>query len=553
MHVHLWFIVSFFFVCIQCTQVIPVKIDESSQEVSSYNVYVYGVCESSSELAEQEFPSSSLNKLSSLSFSQNSSQNSILSEAIYVQSSSVMSVLESEVSSSEVQQRVLFEFPNVPKDERSQLSVDIGFEIDVHSNGLPGTYFIDSKFGDDTHDGRSKEMAWASHTKVHDVLLQPGDVVAFKRGSVYRGPLVVLASGEEGRPITFTSYGVGEQPKFYNPDNENEYGNCFRIYGSWIVIEQLYFQDTQPPMYGDHDGGIYQTAAINMREGADHNIIRKNTFINCVKALQLNGEYTLVTENTMNGPDKALWYFANLGWTDGWGPMAMQIGIGNQEISYNIIKNYQTHDSPYASGDGGAIELDDLRKHKDNIYVHHNYSIGNNGFLEASWGWDVDPGGRETFGPMGLTFKNLVIAFNVSYDYSHFLYLWPPCNDCYIDNNTAIRTLPGWTAIAYTFAGWHLRNNLVVYPEWPYYQSHLDMDNNVAINGGMEVVLFEEHNWFSYDKGEPELVNERGGDFRPDNNSALRGGGLNLSEWYMTDIDGILLPTSGDWTIGAYH
>ncbi len=460
-----------------------------------------------------------------------------------------------EIDDSEIKSRGsnLTEFPAIPYDDRVQLYVDIGFEIDLESNGAPGSYFVDSKNGDDRNDGRSEKNAWASHTKIYDVALQPGDVIAFKRGSTFQGPLVVGESGVEGRPITFTAYGAGEQPKFYNPDNQNEYGNCFRIYGSWIIIEQLFFQDTQAPSQGDHDGGIYQTAAVNMREGADHNVVRNNTFINCVKALQLNGEYTLITRNFINGPDKALWYKANLGWTDGWGPMAMQVGIGNQEISYNIIQNYQTYDSPYGSGDGGAIELDDLRKHKDNIYVHHNYSIGNNGFLEASWGWDVDPGGRDTYGPMGLAFNNLVVAFNVSYDYSHFLYLWSPCNECYIDNNTAIRTLPGWTSIAYTFSGWHIRNNVVVDPEWPYYQNHLDLDNNVEINGGEEVVLYEENNWFSFDKGDPRLVNEGVGDFRPQSTSALRNAGLNLSDRYSVDIDGEPLPVNGSWTIGAYQ
>ena len=72
-------------------------------------------------------------------------------------------------------------------------------------------YFVDSDGGDDAADGKTAETAWKSLDKVNVAPIVAGDVVRFKRGGLWRGSLVPK-SGEEGRPVTYTTYGTGRKP-----------------------------------------------------------------------------------------------------------------------------------------------------------------------------------------------------------------------------------------------------------------------------------------------------------------------------------------------------
>ena len=72
-------------------------------------------------------------------------------------------------------------------------------------------YFVDSENGDDARDGLCAETAWKTLEKVNAAPLVGGDVVRFRRGGLWRGSLVPK-SGEEGRPVTYTTYGTGRKP-----------------------------------------------------------------------------------------------------------------------------------------------------------------------------------------------------------------------------------------------------------------------------------------------------------------------------------------------------
>ena len=72
-------------------------------------------------------------------------------------------------------------------------------------------YFVDSQGGDDARDGLSAATAWRSLGKVNAAPLVGGDVVRFRRGGLWRG-ILVPHSGEEGRPVTYTTYGTGVKP-----------------------------------------------------------------------------------------------------------------------------------------------------------------------------------------------------------------------------------------------------------------------------------------------------------------------------------------------------
>ena len=72
------------------------------------------------------------------------------------------------------------------------------------------TYYIDFFNGDDAFDGASAQ----SPKKTQGTLrLNGGDSVLFKRGTVFRGKLDIVA-GNDDAPIYYGAYGEGEAPIF---------------------------------------------------------------------------------------------------------------------------------------------------------------------------------------------------------------------------------------------------------------------------------------------------------------------------------------------------
>jgi hypothetical protein len=440
------------------------------------------------------------------------------------------------------------------------------FVLDTDAT-IAARYHIDSQDGSDQNSGLNVTAAWQSHTKVQEVDLLPGDVVMFKCGSEFSGPIHITESGTEEKPIILTAYGEGDAPKFTNPDDLDMNGNCIRISGSYVIVENLHFHDTPPTERSDRLTSIFQMGAVFNMHSAKHNIIRCNTFTKCTKGIQSTGEFTLITQNTMDGPNHALWmrpevfdadaiiqgradiqgrttFNGSVGIKRGaWGPIGIQLGIGNQEVSHNTIKNYLTLDSPYGS-DGGAIELDDGRYHKRNVYIHHNYAEGNAGFFESSW--------KADYNPMVQEVDNLRVAFNVSYDGQSFVYLHAPCVNTVFDNNTVIRTnsfgSPMYDIVYSAFPGIQFRNNLYVGTDQCFQGGPYKKAGRVNAH----------NNWFwnidspQESDGDPLLLDIQGKDFRPRSDSPLRDKGLNLSEHYESDFTGSPLPETGAWNVGAY-
>ncbi|MHC4250749.1 MAG: polysaccharide lyase domain-containing protein [Planctomycetota bacterium] len=250
------------------------------------------------------------------------------------------------------------------------------------ANCSAADYYIDSVGGSDRNSGRSKSSPWKSHKKAETAKLSAGDVVHFKKGSAFSGSIAISESGTAAKPIRLTSYGTGELPKFTNPTTRDASGNAILLRGDYIIVDSLHFHDTP----GEYVSGMIimtRLAALRIDRGADHCITRNNEFIKTGQGIMSAGEHTLITKNYLDGPSYALWRTSK----SSWGPMGIHLNIGNQEVSYNTIKNFGTKDSPWGS-DGGAIEIDCGMYHKKNIYIHHNYSEGNAGFLESSWDYD---------------------------------------------------------------------------------------------------------------------------------------------------------------------
>ena len=78
---------------------------------------------------------------------------------------------------------------------------------------VPGgtAYYVDPA-GDDSNSGTSSATPWRTVARVNSANLQPGDVVYFKTGGLWRETLKPAAGGVAGAPITFAGYGTGPRP-----------------------------------------------------------------------------------------------------------------------------------------------------------------------------------------------------------------------------------------------------------------------------------------------------------------------------------------------------
>lgn len=403
------------------------------------------------------------------------------------------------------------------------------------------TYYIHATAGDDSNNGLSQATAWKSHTKLTSVALGPGDQVLFARGSAWQGGIEIHASGLKGRPIIFSHYGEGALPKFSNPKWSDHTGNAMRLAGDYLIVDGLYFHNVPAPPNGEFKT-VWSSGALRIMLGAHHVVIRNCFFDTVPKAIQSHGEYTLITHNTLVGQQVLLG-------SPYWGPIGIQLGIGNQEVSHNTITGFWVKEGHAWGADGGAIELDDGRYHKDNIYIHHNRTSDNCGFIEISWLFDIQQ--RKV--------RRLRVAFNISSDFQSIGFLEAPLIDSFIDNNTFDRThqLDFNSALEVQIGTPTVRNNLFILKgSSPY----------VSDDGKLHVIA--QNNWYyqvsdptkrylpktAAGNGNPVLINFIDGgvsDYHLSTTSPLRQVGINLSSIYKTDFEGKALPTEGAWDIGA--
>ncbi len=309
----------------------------------------------------------------------------------------------------------------------------IGKENPFFTTANPACYYIDSKAGNDKNSGKAENQAWKSLNRLIHTKLEPGDSIRFKRGSSFVGPLRIMFSGLKDKYITVTDYGdsTNAAPSFTNPVFEQDnFGNCIRINGSYVIVENLYFHHTAAFKAGDYqtDGwNTWEMGAVYIDKGAEHCIVRNNEFFDCVVGVKSYGQHALIERNYIHDCNRVL-----AEWN--WGPIGIWLGADYQEVRYNDIINISAVHPNYkwrngtGGADGSAIEIDDARIDKSNISIHHNYSRECQGFLEVT-GSDIIKGAK---------YSNFNIHHNVSDDYQQFVALWRGAN-CKIQNNTIIR------------------------------------------------------------------------------------------------------------------
>lgn len=324
------------------------------------------------------------------------------------------------------------------------------------------SYYIDSKDGNDNNMGTSQENPWKTLLRLDTLSLKPGDFIRFKRGSEFIGPLFVRKSGTLDAYITLSDYGNSTLPapaftnKVFKQDN---FGNCIRLKGSYVIVENLYFHNTTAFVPGTYqtDGGwiAWEMGAIFIDKGATYCIVRNNELFDCPAGIKSYGEHSIIENNYVHDCNRSL-----AEWN--WGPIGIWLGADYQEVRYNKIINISVVDphivwrSGTGGADGGAIEIDDARYEKTHISIHHNYSRECQGFMEVT-GSDVLSGPK---------YESFSIHHNVSDDYQQFIALWRGAN-CRIENNTIIRRRQNpcnWGVFNITQKDGHnlIQNNIIV-------------------------------------------------------------------------------------------
>lgn len=312
--------------------------------------------------------------------------------------------------------------------------------LDINCDKMPPpvnaihTYYVDSKAGSDANNGTGMDHPIQSLDRVSKLLLYPGDSVLFKRGSDFDGYLRIKFSGTAAKNIVFSSYGVKSQPlpKFTNSGfTSNDYGNCIRLQGRYIVMEELYFYNTLslPDNFPSTSFLTeWQIGAVYIDTNASNCVVRNLEIENCAVGIKSYGSNIIIENNYIHDCNRVL-----AKW--GWGPIGIWLGSDYQEVRYNRIFNYRAEDPRIAWGsgvgggaDGGAIEIDDARRNKTHISIHHNYTKDCQGFMEVTQ-HDV---------AQNPIYEGFLIHHNISDDYQQFIALWDGAK-CRIENNTIIR------------------------------------------------------------------------------------------------------------------
>lgn len=428
------------------------------------------------------------------------------------------------------------------------------------------TYYIDSENGNDINNGLSQETPLKSLNAVGSIKLKPGDTIKFKRGSRFHQPLTINDSGTTENYIVITDYGQKDLPApsftnpVFDPPNQN-YGNCIRLKGSYVLVENLYFHHTvaELPVDAGRFLVMWELGAIYIDKGAENCIVQNNEVFDCGVGIKSYGQHALIRNNYIHDCNRILKKW-------GWGPLAIWLGADHQEVCFNQIINYKVvHPNinwgpgSYGGGaDGGAIEIDDARFEKTNISIHHNYSRDNQGFIEVTW-TDVLQNPR---------YEGFKIHHNVCDDYQQFIAAW--CGAGFkIDNNTIVRrkrNVNDWGVFNITQYNSKnlIRNNIIVVEEDIEIfllgrdgnaQPNTIIENNLyyAPSGNLNLGL--DGPGKSPVFGDPKFIHYQNGDKATDfsiaNDSPAINKGLFLG--YTNDFAGVIIPQNNLPDIGAFE
>ena len=158
-------------------------------------------------------------------------------------------------------------------------------------------YYLSSSTGNDNNNG-SQTQPWKTLLKLSNITLGPGDTVYFKKGDTFRGHYVVNGSGTEGNPITFTSYGSGNQPILSGSDHDDGGGD----YREAILVtnhDNMVFDDLEIQNHRTISRtGVGDLVSFGIRiEVSDSNVNLNNFFLRNMTFKNVYGLYWVDPSN----------------------------------------------------------------------------------------------------------------------------------------------------------------------------------------------------------------------------------------------------------------
>jgi hypothetical protein len=280
----------------------------------------------------------------------------------------------------------------------------------VISTGRCNCFYIDSNNGSDSNSGTQPSQPWKTFRNLNTDNLLPGTNVYLRRGSIWTVPLHIHASGQAGMPITITAYGSGAAPILSNPGNIENNESAISLVGSYIIIDNVFVQES----------------GTGIDIFSDHNIVQNSEIKNTGIGIAIEGQYNLITHNYIHD----LRMIANTPGGDGddWGALGVDILNAHNEVSFNRFENCEAPSYDYGMA-GAPVEIYQMG---DYTSFHHNLSIQTGQFMEIS--------SRDGTGSA----KNVTISFNVIINATRFTVIHISDNaavqiqDFRVENNTLI-------------------------------------------------------------------------------------------------------------------
>jgi hypothetical protein len=352
-------------------------------------------------------------------------------------------------------------------------------------------------------------------------------MVHFGRGSSWTGGLKIDDSGEEGNPIVFRPYGVGNRPIFRNPGNPHNWTTAVEIEADWVLLEGFLVQDA-------HRFGV------RISRDSDHNVVRDIEVTRVGIGIGIQGEHNLVARNYVHD----LHLVVNTpGGIDDFGAVGIWLFNSNNEVCYNRMMNCIASSYDFGS-DGGALEW---HGYVDNCYVHHNIGIACRGFLEVGGG----------------AARNNTVAYNVSIDNGSLVTILlggPHGGDVenfWLENNTVVDRndddggrFIGFSKGEPSLDTLIMRNNVFHVNKRIAYKSAFSHNHNLYYRGDGNTDLGLSLN-DTEQFADPLFVNLDGEDLRLQPGSPAIDGGIDLG--YSLDFDDRPVPVGQAPDMGAFE
>ncbi|KAH3744756.1 Hemolysin-type calcium-binding region [Pelomyxa schiedti] len=277
-------------------------------------------------------------------------------------------------------------------------------------SGSYGTaYYVNSKSGSDSQDGKSEANAWATLSKVQDFIwssdnFQPGDTLNLARGSSWSQTtaLSMECSGTSAKRIVIQPYGDASaaMPLIKTPNPDGDYQAGIVLAGDYLTITGIHISDVRwDGIVVDHHR-VHAIVSNCLSDNVDfcgislyggNSTIENSEVTDCGLGICMEGSFNLIKNNSLH--DLRMAVNTNDGGEDDYGAVGINVFSSWNEISYNTMARCVAPSYDFGV-DGGVIEFYGNVSHN---YIHHNWGEYCDGWVEIGAATSADVCSDNTF------------------------------------------------------------------------------------------------------------------------------------------------------------